>query len=370
MRDFILVVDYLQGPRIYPLDMNEVGLDLQNMNRVGSLNNLLSNRQLSCLEEIYADEVFARYPNVLDLQAYAESVINSASRLRYYSYTSGLNKDELYKIYYEAFTQGRVDFTYAKDVGGIRFVDTKNTEWYHKYNLRPQYYGPDADGGKLAIWFRKVEKEVSKYAEEAENLSKLERTRMYIIKRVIADIVLTEDMSTYKGIIKHCSKSEYPLHRGVGKICSDARNLKPIKGLSKELVMDSVTVCRKDDEAVIPTIQRIAQYYSQVGIYSPSESFDVDELIEKNLYPEENGFLQVGNMLDTALATIFEKYGSNPIYKYAVIMGIQQAFPEGTPDGKLSKRLGNRVKTCQGNLNDFIPNYLKALCCISGYSHK
>ena len=58
MRNFIMVVDYLQGPKVWAIDENEVGMDLQNPNRVGSLNNLLSSRPLCCLEEIYEDEGF------------------------------------------------------------------------------------------------------------------------------------------------------------------------------------------------------------------------------------------------------------------------------------------------------------------------
>ena len=367
MRDFVLVVDYLSGPKLTALDINEVGLDLQNINRVGSLNNLLSSRQLSCLEEIYADEAFSRYPNVLDLQAYAKSVVNSASRLRYYAYTSGVDGNSLYKAYMEAFQKGIPNFTYAKSIGGIRYVDTGNADWYKKYNLRPQYYGPDADGGRLATWFRKVEHTVSKARQEESSKEESARVNDYIIQRVIVDISNSKNLALLINLANYCLKSNYELHKGFVRAYADGKKMpKPVSGLSKELIIEAAKATGNNDTSFIMGVQNIVKLYSQVKAFIPDAPFDVDKLEESNVFPPECGFLQVGNMLDRVLAGIVEKYGNHSIYKYAVNVAIMSAFPQGVPNGALAKRLGNKVKVVEGSTMRYIDNYFDAIYSICG----
>lgn len=364
MRNFIMVVDYLQGPKLMVIDENEVGLDLQNPNRVGSLNNLLSSRQLSCLEEIYADEVFSRFPGVLDLKAYADSVINSASRLRYYAYTSGISGEALRQVYYKVFSEGLVDFTYAKNVGGIRYVDTGNTDWYKKHNLRPQYYGPDADGGNLAAWFNKTEKVVSKYAQAENEKIQLSKDLDYILKRVTVDAAGYSALVSLRSLMKHCQKSGYEMHKIFNSVASEAQKVpKPVPGLSKQKVIAAITASGGNG---IKNPQGILNYYAYADLYLADAPFDLQKLITGNTYPEESGFLQIGNMLDRILSGLYEKYGSNSSYKYIINVAIMTSFPEGVPCGSLSKRLVGKGKVINRSPMEFIANYLSAFESICG----
>ena len=368
MRDFIMVVDYLSGPKLIPIDSNLVGLDLKNPNRVGSLNNLLSSRQLSCLEEIYADEAFSRFPNVLDLQAYANSVINSASRLRYYAYTSGISGEELKNAYRQAYSKGLVDFTYAKNIGGIRYVDTGNTDWYKKHNLRPQYYGPDADRGALAVWFNKVEKLFSEVAAAEAAKAQLSKDHEYILKRVTQDVASHAPLLELRNLVGYCKKSDYDLRKCFVSAVSDAMQaVKPIPGLSKELVLDVVKpVCDKDPANLIKDYLRVVGYYENMGLLNSCGDFDLQKLESSNLYPEETGFLQLGNLFDRILAIMYEKYGSNPMYKYAINIAVMNSFSRGVPEGHLAKRLSNRVRTLPRSPKDYVGAYMLAFYSICG----
>lgn len=367
MRNFIMVVDYLQGPRVLAIDENEVGMDLQNPNRVGSLNNLLSSRQLSCLEEIYADEAFSRYVGVLDLKAYADSVLNSASRLRYYAYTSGINGEALRQAYLKAFQEGQVDFTYAKNIGGIRYVDTGNVEWYKRHNLRPQYYGPDAEGGSLAAWFNKVEKIVSKYAQAEMAKVQLSKDCEYIINRLKVDVAGYSALVKLRSLMKFCASSGYELHKVFYKIAEETQKApKPVPGLSKEKIIAAVKATWTKDVAFIKTAQGVANYYGYADLYLKDAPFDLQKLESSSAYPEEGGFLQIGIMLDRILAGLYEKYGSNPLYKYTINVAIMSEFPEGIPNGSLAKRLAGKGKVIERSPLEFVPNYLKAFNRICG----
>ena len=371
MRNFILVVDYLSGPKITWIDENEVGLDLQNPNRIGSINNLLSSRQLSCLEEIYADEVFSRFPNVLDLQAYASSVVNSASRLRYYAYTVIPKGDELYKILYQAFSNGLVDFTYARNVGGIRVVDTGNTDWYRKHNLRPQYYGPDASGGQLASWFNKVERVVSSYAEkEKEKLQEL-KNYGYIMKRVSVDMAEYPVLLKLRSLMKYCLHSGIDFYKGFYQIANEQmRSYKPVPGLSKELVIKAAQSTGNNQADFIKGIQNISSYYEYAGIYLKDAPFDIEKLDKSGNYTEETGFLNVADLLDRILSEVYVKYCYNAVCKYTLHMAIMNAFPEGIPKGHLSQRVPGSVKTTSRSPRDYVGSYFSAFLYICGVSEE
>ena len=165
MRNFLLVAYYTRQPKLVDLDENQVGLDLMNPNRVGSLNNLLGNRQLSCMEELYVDSVFQAYPGVMDLPRYVDSLISSSSRLRYYAYVDGLDPNMAASFYNKAHIDGALDCTLALNVGGFKYIDTENENWYTKFNLRPQYYSMDEPGKPLATIFNKCKKLKSEQAK-------------------------------------------------------------------------------------------------------------------------------------------------------------------------------------------------------------
>lgn len=178
-RDFILIANHVKPPKVYPLDPNEVAMDIQRNGSTGALHNLLAQRQLSCLEEIYADGIFQQYRGALDLQGYISKLLNERSRLRYYGYISGASSYEVLEKYSKAKLDGNAVYSYAGDstrTANLQYRTVDNPTWYKNYNLRPQHYALDADNGILARWFRKCEGDIEQYIsdqkENAENMAK------------------------------------------------------------------------------------------------------------------------------------------------------------------------------------------------------
>lgn len=372
MRSFILVVDYLVGPKLIPLNQDEVGKDLQNINRVGSLNNLLSSRQLSCLEEIYADEVFARFPNTLDLKAYADSVVNSASRLRYYAYTVIADGQALAVKYREAFAQGVVDFTYAQNIGGIRVVDTGNSDWYKKYNLRPQYYGPDIENGSLAVWFRKVEKAVESVAKTQMAEKAIINSRDFIRSRIEADLVHTRDLSMVLRIMEFGKNAtdSYGLRKAFYEAALKGMRCKtPIPGLSQSLIVDVARAIDGSSEFA-SYMQKLCSVYRMCDLYMSQVTFDVRKLSPDLVNATADGFLQFGDLLDRMLASVYEALSTNSMYKYTIFMALQTAFPSGVPEGALALRLKGKVTVRSGKPQNFVGEYLCAFYEIMGVSRE
>ena len=88
MRACIVVAYYTKDVKYVNMDQHCVIEELKRGRINGNLNNLLENRQLSCMEEIYVDSVFAKFPALIDLPAYIRSAYNQASRLRAYGYVT------------------------------------------------------------------------------------------------------------------------------------------------------------------------------------------------------------------------------------------------------------------------------------------
>lgn len=165
--EFIFIAKHIGAPTCIWLEENQVIEDLQNYARgvgKGAIHNLLSDRQFSCLEEIYFDANYRAVPSLIDLQGYINKMLNSASRLRYYGYgdfprgcAEGLVSK--YSVY------DNVLYSLAKDSSRsfpLEYAEVDNKSWYRNYNLRPQYYKLDAENGNLAIYFRKNEEKIDK----------------------------------------------------------------------------------------------------------------------------------------------------------------------------------------------------------------
>lgn len=165
-RNFIIVANHIKPPRLYQLDTSEVTKDLQGSGSTGAIHNLLKQRQLSCLEEIYIDSVFNNYKHIFNLDTYIASLLNEKSRLRVYGYCDGTNGNmagEMFNSYRNAQIKGDFSYCYAFDRSRtvtVQYKDVGNEEWYRNYNLRPQFYALDADRGQLHTWFKKCENTV------------------------------------------------------------------------------------------------------------------------------------------------------------------------------------------------------------------
>lgn len=172
-RNFILVAHHITPPTVVRL-FDEVFADLQKNGATGSLHNLLSQKQLSCLEEIIVDGIFQNYKGVMDLEGYINSLVSTVSRLRYYGYASDIDVDEVYEKYNRVSINAVEDYCYVTDktrTSTIQYTSTENETWYLKYNLRPDRYLMDIKKGTLHTRFKKVEKDIEN--KKKEELSRL-----------------------------------------------------------------------------------------------------------------------------------------------------------------------------------------------------
>ena len=200
--DYIFVAYHGKGCRIFNLDRNKVFEDLDKYlkgSSRGSLTNLLSTRQMSCLEEFYVDYNFVRVRSLINLNIFAEKLKSSVSRLRYYGYFDGnMNGAMLERLYKNT----DVLYSLAKDKDRLfkmDYVETCVKDWYRNYNLRPQYYTMDRDNGDLAIYFRKVEKLISDKIGEVEKLNNERVLSGYIKCGLSVDM---ENITYMQGIYK------------------------------------------------------------------------------------------------------------------------------------------------------------------------
>lgn len=324
MRDFILIADYVKSPKIVELNVQEVMLDLSNMNRRGSLNNLLSARQLSCLEEIYVDEGIRGYKQVIDLEAYVQSLVNGISRLRYYGYVSGFNAGELYGVYQKAFVDGVMDFTLAEKLGKFKAESVGNRLWYTKYNLRPNYYDVDRDGGKLSIYFKKCEKLIGEIEEKAHGAVEERNELIRIYESFMLDYRTADDLKTlidfigftkgtdrFADSLSHILKAELLRRDG------------SVKGLSEGKLVKALKLAGM---GVNPKVKYVLDCYKGVKLFTDGNT----ERCEKCL----SGYYSLGKRIDTALAKLLKNSGENKLFFY---LAVKRA--ESLPEGRLVEEL-------------------------------
>lgn len=301
MRDFLLVADYLKYPKVIPFNQEELYKDLSNPNRRGNLNNLLTDRQLSCLEEIYVDEAFRQnFQNVIDLEGYVQGLFNSRSRLRYYGYVTGMTANQLTAFYQTIIQQGKMDCTLAKDMGGFRYVDTENTTWYKQYNLRDQYYELDKPKGKLHTYFAKCQQKVGEEIRGKETQVKELSEYTKILKMFSCDVVLCPRISLLMKYSKFLSGLELPMLKKLGEsLSSELRKKMVYKGLTKATLVSAI---RKLGTPATPEAQKVLSLYDNCGVYDSSEG-------EVELGNE--GILRLGFRLSSALTSALKAARTN-----------------------------------------------------------
>ena len=355
MRNFIFIADYIKQPKIYALDVNEVIQDLSNPNRRGSLNNLLENRQLSCLEEIYVDNALSSYKGVISLEDYVSSVFNQSSRLRYYGYINTCDAVVLQKVYSQVLIDGNMDFTIAKSIGGISYKDTNNTEWYKRYNLRPQYYTMDGEKGKLSIYFNKCEHIVGdklQYENTRNAQLELNKTLVNMFK---VDLDRLSELKLLMQFVRFCKNTSGVSKLVAGCIQEQLTVSKSIKGLSVELFTQAI----KSMGIPIGTDEKeLLSIYNKVGALDTSSA-----CFSKESLRVEDGIYQLFSRLDFALLKAFSS--TNDTSHWLMFMLTARGF-KSLPNGKLTKALEEKgmlpcqsVDTCD---TDVLVDYIYSLC--------
>lgn len=355
MRGFIFVADYLKQPKIYPLDVNEVMQDLSNPNRRGNLNNLLENRQLSCLEEIYVDSALSSYKSVISLEDYVNSAFNLSSRLRYYGYIDSCDALLLQKTYSQVLIDGNMDFTIAKNIGCFAYKGTDNTEWYKRYNLRPQYYMMDGEKGRLHIYFNKCESVVGDKLQ-AESIKNAQlATNEVVVNMFKVDLSRLEELKLLMQFVRFCKNTG-----GISKLVADCIQeqlavSKPIRGFSSEVFAQAMKAL---NIPLGPKEKELLGIYNKVGVFDNSS-----QGLSRDSLPIEDGIYCLFNRLDSALSKALR--GTNDTSYWLMFMVTARGF-KSLPKGKLTNSLEIKkmlpcqvVDTCDV---DTLINYIYSLC--------
>lgn len=362
-RGYIIVVNHVKVPKLYKLDVNESSLDISKNGSGGALHNLLSQRQLSCMEEIYVDAVFNNYKGMMDLQGYVNKTIRESSRLRYYGYIDvNSNPQEIVNKYTKEKMEMNPLYAYATDKtrsAALQYYEVGNKQWYKNYNLRPQYYKLDADNGLLDRWFRKSESKIeellNKQTEELENKSRNDIIHALFVTDVnrAKSLKLLMELYTFTG-----KRSDNDLFKAVHRSISSAlKNVSPVKGFR---VVDLQNTFKAEGCKVNDVDNYIISSYAELHIFdsSKAEGITFEELVE--FAKKNDGFLLLTGLLEDICCRLWSS--SKRDVKIQIKL-VSVKCTDELPEGKFSEALGLKVKG-----NGSYSGYLDVLLGICGFT--
>ena len=294
-RNFIFVGYHVQLPKVLPLNIEEVRKELEKHSSQGALHNLLTQRQLSCLEEIYVDSMFQNYKYLMDMDVFINKHRSSENlRLRYYGYCDCSPGSEQYlqKTYSDKIIN--VDYLYclATDKERMQSIKIQATptdykEWYKNFNLRPQYYKLDAPQGRLNVYFKKGLSVIEGLIASQEN-AKTEMAIDAVISKIIeidkANLKYVEDLLKFSKSLMVLPLVDEARIKEVRRYIATA--FSPRRGLTKELA-------QKYADKVLQ------KRYVQVNLVSKEKEPEqiTPEIIKEENYLEE-GFFQLRRILE------------------------------------------------------------------------
>lgn len=337
-RDYIFVANHVKMPRVIKLDPSEVAMDLEQQGRGGALHNLLAQRQLSCMEEFYVDSGFMNYRGAIDVEGYIGKLINEKSRLRFYGYVSGVSADELVKGFTEARMKSNPIYAYALDsgrTGKVSYKTLQNATWYENHNLRPQYYGLDADGGELDRWFRRSEGIIRELLEGAMREEEAGAVTKALVTLVSRDVEELPEIMTYLSLVKY-------LKRGSGDrvfscvlrgIAEGSKNYKRKVGKLKPEGLQTVLVQTGESAK---NLARVYQYFGVVD--KDGSEGNLEELVEA--VKSGQGLTEFVGFLDSVLYETWIIMGNTYPEGKLLIMLESQKYKDDIPSGKFRTALG------------------------------
>ena len=363
-RSFIIVANHIKPPRLYQLDLSEVTKDLQGSGSTGAIHNLLKQRQLSCLEEIYVDSVFNNYKHIFNMDTYIASLLNEKSRLRVYGYCDGTNGNvagEMLNNYRNAQIRGDFSYCYAFDRSRsvmVQYKEVGNSDWYKNYNLRPQFYSLDADRGQLHTWFKKCENrvisEMQEKSREKESNDRVKYIRDLFSQDANNCLHITNLMSLQRWL-KNNSKDSVD-KMVFSAITTGLSNLK-VLGLHEDEVRSAVTGIS------IPQLNIIVKAYKLFGLFDSDSKRVISVEGLKDLVGAGQGFIR---FFDVVEDICYKVISSAVKKKGADMMAVYTAFmPNSGMIG--SKRICSLLKRdVEGH--DNIQGYVSFLYGVCGWS--
>ena len=355
MRNFIMITDYVNTPKVYPLNMQEVGQDIQHVN--GNLNNLLENRQLSCLEEIYVDVYYQQMTGIIDLRAYVQKVYNQQSRLRYYGYIPPVeNKDVmgLYNFANNVLLNSIFDATFAESMN-MNVVSTGNKFWYQRYNLRPQYYDMDLPKGKLHTYFVKCERVVEEKVANAYKQAEIQSLNQNVSTMLRVDFNSARRLSDLLRLINYSKNCDEYMRVVADRVRGQIMCRHSIEGVTKEFIIDFL----KTNKIPVGDAEKyVLGWYEKSGVFDTS-----GKSLNLNSIEPKDGFLRLGMRMDIALADVVNTCCSTSERKLVMVNALHSVgrIPEGKFLMSLSNKGLNLFDKCEFNRDDLFATFY-ALC--------
>ena len=353
-RDFIFVARHVKPFRVKRLDPQLFYEDLKFNGSKGALHNLLGQRQLSCLEELYYDQAFLNYPGAFDVNAYLGKLMTEKSRLRYYGVCDKVTVEELSAKY----AQNSYNYAYVEDrnkVGVVNATSTDNAGWYHNYNLRPKMYSADSKNGKLYVWFVKAEKAIDE-AKTAE-LQAMEVKGLvdgvYILYS--QDLLKVRYLYMLIGLRRYCLKSSDAVCKSVGKCITGKLTGMMVKGFSP----DALKIALRHKHMNVD--KGLLTAYKNLRVFDPKVK-ENGVIRLKDIVPmaqSGEGFLKLNTLLMNICKDFYESQVSNKL----IFLICFDKYKEEIPQQELSELVGINTSG-----NDCI-GYLKLLLGLCGWDY-
>lgn len=358
----IVIIYHVSMPRVIALNYQQAYEDITRNGSSGSLHNLLTQRQLSCLEEIYVGGVFQNYLGCMNIKAYVERMLSDSSRLRYYGYIRVSNFDEIRNCYSMAKENGNPLYAYALDksrTNTIQYECVGNDKWYKNYKLRPQYYAMDAENGVLSRWFKRAENIIEGSLANQERLIKLSEKNNSIYTLFLRDVERVSDLRTIMRLSKYTGRYKNDetlsaVHRVI------------VNRLSESFCVPNLTVKDLQDSVQSHTMEvteedrYILTAYKNLGVFDTSATKDSElslELLSEYVL-KDDGFLQLTCVLEDICCNLLR---TNKQVKLMLKINCLK-FKDDIPDGDF-KRL---MSLSGANGKAGYKGFLKLLLAVCG----
>jgi len=340
-RNFILVVYHIGGfggSKVVKLDIEQVKADLEKMtNSNAKLNTILKRRSLSCLEELYIDSAFVSYSPLIDLMGYVQELVNSVSRLRYFGYGEfPLGSEEWLRTSYQR-NKSNLDYSIATDTSKPFSLEVRKVGyegWYKNYYLRPKYYRLDEDNGKLAMHFRKFEKDYKTYI-----LSKEGEKERNILEDSLKHIACINDednvvyLKRFDTLLSYLTKGSNDKVKGcILKVCKKYVRIEgTFEGLTKKLAYSILNESSERDY--------LLKSYERFGVLD-TENRAINKEKVSAYIKECRGFINIRGILDSIClesSRLLIDEGYKDLVGMALIMN-EKDIPEGSLRSNYIKR--------------------------------
>lgn len=357
----IITINHISLPKVTNLDYRRAYDDIVRNGSTGSLHNLLTQRQLSCLEEIYVSGVFQNYLGCMDINAYINKMLTDSCRLRYYGYISVSNYAEIVQCYCKAKEKGNPLYAYALEKGRtntIQYNSVGNDKWYKNYRLRPQYYAMDAENGTLARWLKRAEFVIEDGLATQERMIRQSEKNNSLYKLFLKDVERVPDLRTLMRLSKYTGRYKNDetlsaVHRVIANRLSESFCFPHllVKDLQESVQSHTMNVSEED--------KYILAAYKNLGVFDTSSknSEEVDMELLKEYVLRDDGLLQFTRVLEDICCNLMR---TNKQAKMMLRINAIK-FQDDLPDGDFKKLMSLSGSNGRASYKGFL-RVLLAVC--------